>query len=67
MTGRVPAPRVPGDLTAAQYAALALIAHQRTCRECGSDRSDSRCSLGERYLAATNTSNNDLPGYLTGQ
>lgn len=52
MTAHIPAPRVPGDLTAAQYAALALMAHQLSCKECGNPQGDSWCPQGERYLAA---------------
>lgn len=63
MTGRIPAPRVPGDLTAAQYAVLALIAHDRSCRECGRPGSDSRCPAGERFEAATRTDRSWIPAY----
>lgn len=59
MTGRIPGPRVPGDLTAAQYAALA---HSRHLHDCPTCRNSELCPRGQRYADAANTSNDDIPG-----
>lgn len=63
MSDRIPAPRVSFDLTADELARLALAKHDRTCHECGSETSDSRCPAGERYIEACRNTNDDLPGY----
>lgn len=62
----IPAPRVSFDLSAEELAALALAKHDRGCRECGAEGSDSRCPAGERYAAAATRSNHDIPGYRVG-
>jgi hypothetical protein len=62
MPSPIPPPRVSFDLTAEELAALALASHDRHCRECGAENSDSRCPAGERYAAATSRSNHDIPG-----
>lgn len=41
------------DPDAETLAAWALTAHDRQCRECGGENSDSRCTAGEAYQAAT--------------
>lgn len=50
---RIAAPRVSPSLTAAEYARLALTAHDRECRTCANPSNDYRCELGDRLAAAT--------------
>lgn len=59
----IPPPRVSFDLTAGEYASLALAKHDASCRECGRPDSDSRCTIGTQYEAAAQATNNDIPGY----
>lgn len=61
----IPAPRVSFDLTADEYARLALNAHDRACPTCRHD-GDGRCPRGRLLAAAIGRAGDeDLPGYLT--
>lgn len=63
MRDLIPPPRVSFDLTAGEYASLALAKHDASCRECGGDNSDSRCTIGAQYEASARATNGDIPSF----